>query len=438
MPMINQTQQTNSSWPFIQKIAFRFFFLYFMFQIAPWTWLDKIPGLSSVINYSYVLFDRIVDFFNDHWFHFPKTSIVNNGSGDTSRDWEQLFTFLSLSVIISLLWGILDRNRKSYRQAAYWLRTFVRYFIIINCFLYGIIKLYALQMAPPLQSQLATPLGDLLPMRFSWLFIGYSTPYEIFSGAMEVLAGLLLLNRRTITLGLFVATAVFINVMMLNLCYDIPVKINSMHLVLYCVFLLVTDGNRLFYFFVLNKPVGANATYQISFPKKWMRISRIVLKLAFIVLYVIMTFFSTKDRYRTEQLKTETKPFREGVYDVTVFAVNKDTIPALIADTLRWRDLIFEKGGFASAGTTDTTFRMRYRRGYFNFVTDSTQKTISFKKFPQDSNFIFSFHYALPDSNTILLRGKQKNDSLYVVLKRSNRHFQLAEKQFHWISEANR
>ena len=42
-----------------------------------------------------------------------------------------------------------------------------------------------------------------MPMRLSWLFIGYSTPYEIFSGAMETVAGLLLLFRRTITAGLF-------------------------------------------------------------------------------------------------------------------------------------------------------------------------------------------------------------------------------------------
>ena len=46
-------------------------------------------------------------------------------------------------------------------------------------------------------------------MRFSWLFIGYSTPYQIFSGAMETVAGLLLLNRRTVTAGLFAATGAF-------------------------------------------------------------------------------------------------------------------------------------------------------------------------------------------------------------------------------------
>jgi hypothetical protein len=38
----------------------------------------------------------------------------------------------------------------------------------------------------------------------------------------------------------------------------------------------------------------------------------------------------------------------------------------------------------------------------------------------------------------IRLWGKIRNDSIYAELKRSNRHFQLAEKQFHWLSEYNR
>ena len=61
----------------------------------------------------------------------------------------------------------------------------MRYYIAFTAFLYGIDKIFLLQMPFPNQSALATPLGDLLPMRFSWFFIGYSAPYEFFAGAME-------------------------------------------------------------------------------------------------------------------------------------------------------------------------------------------------------------------------------------------------------------
>jgi hypothetical protein len=38
----------------------------------------------------------------------------------------------------------------------------------------------------------------------------------------------------------------------------------------------------------------------------------------------------------------------------------------------------------------------------------------------------------------VVLRGKIRNDSVFVALRRQKRHFQLAERQFHWLSEANR
>jgi hypothetical protein len=285
-----------------------------------------------------------------------------------------------------------------------------------------------------------TPLGDFLPMRFSWMFIGYSKTYEMFSGLMEVVAGLLLLNRRTITLGLFTATAVFINVMILNLCYDIPVKLYSIHLVVYCLYLLTNDCKRLIDFFVLNKAVAANHIHENRLPKRWMRISRIVLKLLFIGLFFVKGFFEMNDAYqnRLRQNTTETKPIHSGIYDVVTFVVNKDTIAPAVTDTIRWRDVIIEKGDFGSVGSTDTAFRQRYRRGYFNLVFDNEQQTLSFKKSASSQNPIASFHCVFPDSNTVKLLGTKGKDTLYVLLKRSNRHFQLGEKQFHWISEANR
>ncbi len=430
-----------AKWPIWQKIVFRFFFIYFFLNIMPWTWLSgKVPGFSFITKYYYQTVGWTVDLFNKIWFHFAETNIVNNGSGDTSVSWENMLTYLVLAFAGALVWGIIDRRRGNYTLANYWLRTFLRYFLIMNCFIYGINKLYALQMPFPNQSQLATPLGDFLPMRLSWMFIGYSKPYEIFTGVMEVLAGLLLLNRRTITLGLITGAAVFINVMVLNLCYDIPVKLYSIHLVIYCLYLLINDCKRLFDFFVLNKAVAANHIHENHLPKKWMRVTRIILKLAFIIVYVILPFFDLNARYQSviKQDSTETKPIRSGIYDVAVFALNKDTIMPIAGDTTRWKDIIFEKGNFGSVGATDTAFRQRYRRGYFNVVIDSATQTIGFQKTASSKGLIASFHYAFPDSNTVTLWGNKGKDSLYILLKKSNRHFQLAEKQFHWISEANR
>ena len=134
----------------------------------------------------------------------------------------------------------------------------------------------------PNQSQLATPLGDFLPMRLSWMFMGYSATYQIFAGFMEVLAGSLLLYRKTITMGALLAVGVFSNVMMMNLSYDIPVKIFSMNIVLFCLYLLANEYSRIVCFFVLNKPAPVCSLYHFKHTKKWMRIARVILKIAFI------------------------------------------------------------------------------------------------------------------------------------------------------------
>jgi hypothetical protein len=436
---ITVADRKASEWALWQKVLFRFFIIYFTLQIAPWTWLDNtIPGIHYLNEYYYRAIEWLMDIFNNALFHFNKTTIVNNGSGDTSLHWEEMLTYLTLAIMGCILWSVLDRKQKNYTKANYWLLTFLRYFLIINCISYGISKLYASQMPFPNQSQLATPLGDFLPMRLSWMFIGYSTPYQMFSGIMEIITGLLLLNRKTITLGILMGIAVFTNVMVLNLSYDIPVKLFSIHLVIYCLYLLANDSKRLLDFFVFNRPTTHNVLHHISFSKKWMRMTRIVLKLFFIVVFVGWPFYQRREFYRSVNKEVNIKPIRSGVYDVIIYAVNGDTIPALVTDTLRWKDIIFEKGGIGSVGSTDTSFRQRYRRGYFNFVPDTAQKTISFKKLQSDTHFIFTFRYELLDSNTVRLWGKRANDSLFVVIKKSNRHFQLTERQFHWISEANR
>jgi len=434
MDTINQPE----AWAAWKRIAFRFFFIYLLLNISPWTWLGEIPGISYLNDFYSKAMNRAVHFSNDHFFHVRKTLVLLNGSGDTSYGWAQVWLFLSIAFIGCIIWSLLDRKRKAYHQLNHWLCLFTRYYIALIAFIYGIEKLFALQMPFPNISQLATPLGDFLPMRLSWMFIGYSSPYQIFSGVMETIVGLLLLYRRTATLGILMGTAVFLNVMMLNLCYDIPVKIFSIHIVLLCVFLMVNEFERIICFFILNKPAAACNLYEFHFPKKWMRIARIVLKIAFVIIAVGLQLYNMIRYYKSSNTDLSVKPFKTGVYNVAVFAVNGDTIPISINDSLRWRDVIFDKNGSGSIKTSDTALRQRYKRAYFIYVGDTIKHTISLKKMQGDSNAIFQFHYSLPDSNTVLLSGWGKNGSVYVQLKRSNWNFQLAEKQFHWLSEYNR
>lgn len=426
-------------WPTWRKLSFRFAFIYIVLYTAPWSLLGGIPGAQDVLVYYDRGWDWVVRWANGVLFHVADPLVPLAGSGDTSFGWAQLWFTLSVALLGTLVWTILDRRRNHYEVLDYWLRISVRYYISFFCFTYGLIKVYALQMPFPNTSQLATPLGDFLPMRLSWMFIGYSTPYQVFSGVMETIAGILLLPRRTVTLGLLAAVGVFINVVVLNLAYDIPVKLFSSHLLLLCFFLLAYEAKRLWAFLVMNQPGAPSTRYQLHLAKTWERYAHVIAKGAFIFIAALMPAYQNYEFYQIVNNRPETKPIRSGLYEVEHFVWNRsDTVPALVGDSLRWQDIVFEKDGGGSVKSVNSMFRQRYRRGYFAYKTDTVNQLLELRYFPQDSLPVLALAYRLFDDETIQLRTKVKEDSLFLLLKRSKRHFQLSERQFHWLSEANR
>lgn len=435
--MTSSLPAQQGPWTFMQKMLFRFFFIYFILYTSPWNSLSVIPGISYLLDLYNSGLEWLVIKTNEYLFHVFGIKYVKpvfNGSGDTSYSWAENYFLLLVAAAGALIWWLADRKAKSYRQLNYLLCLFIRYSLALIAFGYGIIKIFALQMPFPSMSQLATPLGDLLPMRLSWMFIGYSTPYQVFSGVMELLVAFLLLYRRTATLGTLIAAAVFINVMVLNLSYDIPVKLFSINLVLACLYLLVNEYDRIVCFFILNKPAANCSIYDYPLTKKWMRITRIIIKICVLLLF-LKTGFETIDRYNQYHSVKDHKDFKPGFYTVTKYSINNDSISTAVPDSTRWKDLIIDDGSGGSINTSDTAFRQRYGRGYFYFETDSVNPVIRFSKAGQDILFL---QYKLLDSNSIRLWGKYKNDSLLVEIQRSARRFQLAERQFHWLSEANR
>ena len=428
-------------WPLWQRVLFRFFCVYFVLHIEPWDWFRAIPGVSLLFRPYDTAMDWAMRTGNARLFHIRETLVPVNGSGDTSYAWTRLCLLLVVAAVACLVWTVLDRRRAHYERPAYWLRLVVRYYIAMAALSYGIIKLFVLQMPFPALSQLATPLGDLLPMRLSWLFIGYSTPYQIFSGAMETVAGLLLLYRRTITAGLFAATGAFLNVVMINLAYDVPVKLYASHLLLSCLFLLALDSRRLIDFLILNRPTPATTAYDPFFARPWQRWGSGLVKVFIVYNILVVPLQSSWTRYQVAKRPPNPGPFAAGVYDVRSFVVNGDTIPLTSTDSLRWRDVIFDNAGAGSVGTRDPVFWQRYRRGYFRYKPDTAAHTVDVWKtstIPRDSTFLFTMRYEAPDTNSLRFITAIRGDSLRVDLVRTARHFQLTERQFHWISEYNR
>ena len=111
------------------------------------------------------------------------------------------------------------------------------------------------------------------------------------------------------------------------------------------------------------------------------------------------------------------------------------------SDTLRWKNVIIDNALAGSVDTRDGVFWQRYRRGYFRYKPDTALKSVTVWKIstiPRDSTFLFTMRYEVPDTNTVRLHTVIRGDSIHVELVRVPRHFQLTERQFHWVSEYNR
>ena len=260
-----EEQPVEPTWPQWQRVLFRFFFVYFVLRSAVELVLrDSRRRLRPALLPNGRRLGR----------SRQQRARLSRARHARAGQWQRrhvvgVRTVVALSRLAAIgcvVWTMLDRKRPHYERLVV-LAAHDRALLHRAAALsYGIIKLFVLQMPFPALSQLATPLGDLLPMRFSWLFIGYSVPYQFFSGAMETTAGLLLLYRRTVTAGLFAATGAFMNVVMINLAYDVPVKLYASHLLFSCLFLLALDSRRLIGFLVLNQAAPPTPrTTRISF-----------------------------------------------------------------------------------------------------------------------------------------------------------------------------
>ncbi|HEY2513111.1 MAG TPA: hypothetical protein VGI39_19720 [Polyangiaceae bacterium] len=238
-------------WTLTERIAFRFLFVYLALFFFPLpSGLADPEWLSEVFD---PVWHRVVPWFGAHLLHLTITTFTN-GSGDTTYDWVRILCMALIAVVTTGIWSVLDRRRPHYRALLDWARIWLRYALAITMLTYGLVKVVKLQFPDPSYGRLTETFGQSSPMGLLWTFMGYSAGYTFFAGASEVLGALLLFFRRTTTLGALVVAGVMSNVVLLNFCYDVPVKLGSSHLLFGGVVLLIPDLRRLVDFLVLNRP----------------------------------------------------------------------------------------------------------------------------------------------------------------------------------------
>ncbi len=292
---------------------------------------------------------------------------------------------------------------------------------------YGVVKIVPMQFGVIKDYNMYQQLGDMSPMRLLWVFMAYSTKYQLFAGIMECLGGFLLLFRRTTLLGSLVSLGVMTNVFAMNMCFDVPVKIFSFMLVSISLYLAAPYFKQLVNFFILQKPTSVTPQYQPDFMnKKGVKIARIVLKTLAILGLVGLVVAQVLEDDDTPQAALP--PFY-GRY-VAVKHI-KNNIDVSLADTLHWDRLLLDNQGDKGLMIASNDMGLRSR---MTFERNDTTKTMQVTM-PKDT-LKYTFSYQQPDTTTLILTGKLGNDSLRIeLMKQKKKEFLLINRGFHWINE---
>lgn len=421
------------SWSLPLRVAYRFACCYLILYMLPdeghVNLIGPIPGSSFVVQQYVRMWHALVPWVAIHWFHLSGPAVVyppGNGSGDTTLDYVQHFCYLVIAAAAALAWSALDRKRANYRALHAWMHVAVRYALAFTMFGYGFAKVIPMQFRPPTLSRLIEPLGEFSPMGLLWTFIGYSTAYTIFSGTAEVLGGALLLFRRTATAGAMVSAAVLLNIFMMNMCYDVPVKLYSFNLLLMALFIMAGDLRRVINCLVLNRPAPPADLSGARFENRRLRIGILIFQAAFIGSGVYDQVKSNWNFYSKFALHP-VRPALYGLYDVEGFRLNGQEIPPLATDTTRWKRVILQFPTNASVRMMDESTRG------FEAAYDTAQSRLTLTT-PDKSNSVFQ--YSRPDADHVVLEGRLKQDSLVVRLRKVDpQQFLLMNRGFHWINE---
>ena len=267
-----------SPWSATEKVIFRFAFLYLLLYCLPGSGEASIVGglpwvgsfIGRIANVPWVWVWHWVAL---HVFQLdgPETLLHRGGSGDTFLNYVQILVNALIALSGTCLWTALDRRRKEYQVLYAWLRLTVRFSLAFTMLGYGFVKVFPLQFPSPGSARLIETYGASSPMGLLWTFMGASAVYTSFTGLVEVAVGLLLLFRLTTLAGALLSTGVTLNIVLLNFCYDVPVKLFSLHLLTMSIFLTIPDWSALWRFFVLHQAAEPKGVWVPPFTRRWLR-----------------------------------------------------------------------------------------------------------------------------------------------------------------------
>ena len=387
--------------------------------------VEMLPGGAS-IGEAFEAGERAIVVPAGRWLFGLTLTIFPRGSGDTTYNYVELVVQLALAAIIGTAWHGVRRGRPVSPRTRDHVTMFIRFMLGGIMLSYGWAKLIPVQMPAPGPERLVGTVGDMSPMALLWTFMGASLPYQMFAGFAEALGGVLLFWRRTTLLGALILCGALVNVVALNFCYDVPVKLYSSHLLGMAVVLVAPHLPRLANLLVLNRPIAAVELQPFPPQRPWVRRTALAAKVVIVLFYGVgpmVTGYQVASTYGF----LAPRHALGGVYRVTAFTPTGDHGGApLDGGPRRWVRI-----AVSASGTAMVLARADGSKGVTPLTIDPERRVWTF---PTSEDGAVRLEYRVADNGVVTLDGPIGTGPVQVVLTPEGES-QLLGRGFHWINE---
>jgi hypothetical protein len=352
----------------------------------------------------------VTEWIGTHLFGVDARFAAGN-SGDTLFYWVQTFWIVCVSAIAAAIWSwVTPKSQIPNPKSQALFGVFIRFALAAQMFYFGMAKIIPTQFLPPALTTLVQPIANMPLSTLLWVFIGSSTPYQVFTGCAEIAAGTLLISPRTAPLGALIALADMIQVFALNMAYDVGLKQLSFHFIVMALLVLAPDLRR-----IVAALVRTNErphAVQIA-----------------VGVYLLATFTLLQiPRWSAPDGPAHPRSPLYGIWDIDELTVDGQLHPAVLNDyDRRWRRAIFDYPDRMAFQRTDDSLA-RYG---VSINTDGRMLRLSKGSSP---TWRADFAYEQPSGDELILDGMMDGHSIRMHFSLVDLDtFPLLNSRFRWV-----
>ncbi len=349
-----------------------------------------------------------------HILRLPEHSVGSVWAANNLATFVMCISGAVISVAGAGLWILVDSRRRNHARAFAFVHAFLRYGLAFEMLSYGWDKVLPGQFGTvPLGAGtnfLIYQLGQLTPHDVLWAFMSASRFYQVFTGAIEMFAGVLLLGRSCAPIGALLTIASLTNVLMLDIGYDVSVKFFAGELLLMSAVVMAPYAGAMLQ---AAKTIAHRAPADVLPP--WPVSGRIGMSAtAFVAAAVIAVAYADAKAIADDNRSIASQPLH-GIWDVEQVSRNGTVLPLVIDDASLWRRIVFPFIGLKASAIVVWMSDAVSRHAS---SIDAAANTITLD--PITNNVVAgsvrgtpnsaalghqSFTYATPDSDHLVLRS---------------------------------